>query len=180
MALSSWYYGAVEHVYENGLMNGTGGTLFEPSATTIRSMIVQILYNKEGSPAVSSSGTFSDVPSGKWFTNAVEWAASEKIVSGTGDSRFDPNSSITREQMAVILYNYAAYAGLDTSVRGDVSVFSDSGSIHSWAADAMSWAVGTGLLKGSENKLNPEGTASRAEVAQVLTNFDTIFEAVSN
>ncbi len=180
VALSSWYYGAVEHVYENGLMNGTGGTLFEPSATTIRSMIVQILYNKEGSPAVSSSGTFSDVPSGKWFTNAVEWAASEKIVSGTGDGRFDPNSSITREQMAVILYNYAAYAGLDTSVRGDVSVFSDSGSIHSWAADAMSWAVGTGLLKGNENKLNPEGTASRAEVAQVLTNFDTIFEAVSN
>ena len=177
---TDWFASNVQYVYDNGLMNGTGGTLFEPSATTIRSMIVQILYNKEGSPAVSSSGTFSDVPSGKWFTNAVEWAASEKIVSGTGDSRFDPNSSITREQMAVILYNYAAYAGLDTSVRGDVSVFSGSGSIHSWAADAMSWAVGTGLLKGNENKLNPEGTASRAEVAQVLTNFDTIFEAVSN
>ena len=80
----------------------------------------------------------------------------------------------------MILYNYAAYAGLDTSARGDVSVFTDSGSIHSWATHAMSWAVGTGLLKGNDSKLNPQGTASRAEVAQVLTNFDTIFEAASN
>ena len=175
VSLSAWYYDAVKYVYDNGLMQGTSSTVFAPTSTTTRSMIVQILYNKEGTPAVSYSGAFSDVADGKWFTSAVEWASSNGIVSGDGAGKFLPNDNITREQLAVILYQYAAYAGYDTSARGDTSTFADGSSIHSWAQEAMSWAVGTGLLQGNNNTLNPLGTATRAEVAQVLQNFDTIF-----
>ncbi len=175
VSLDAWYYDAVKYVYDNGLMQGTSSTVFAPTSTTTRSMIVQILYNKEGTPAVSYSGAFSDVADGKWFTSAVEWASSNGIVSGDGAGKFLPNDNITREQLAVILYQYAAYAGYDTSARGDTSTFTDGSSIHSWAQEAMSWAVGTGLLQGNNNTLNPLGTATRAEVAQVLQNFDTIF-----
>ena len=140
-------------------------------------MIVQILYNKEGKPDAAYSGAYTDVAEDKWYTPAVEWASGEGIVSGNGNGIFAPNDSVTREQMAIMLYNYAAYAGYDTSVRGDVSAFSDGAAVHDWAAEAMSWAVGVGVLRGSNDKLNPLGTATRAEVAQVLTNFETIFGA---
>ena len=173
----AWYYEAVEYVYENGLMQGTAPTVFQPSGTTTRAMIVQILYNKEGKPDAAYSGAYTDVAEDKWYTPAVEWASGEGIVSGNGNGTFAPNDSVTREQMAIMLYNYAAYAGYDTSARGDVSVFSDGASVHDWAAEAMSWAVGVGVLRGSNDKLNPLGTATRAEVAQVLTNFETIFGA---
>lgn len=177
VSLNAWYYDAVKYVYDNGLMSGTGNSLFSPAFTTTRNMIVQILYNKEGNPAVSYSGIFNDVPDGQWYTSAVEWAAGTKVVSGNGAGGFNPADNITREQLAVILYNYAAYAGYDTTTRGDTSTFTDAGKIHTWAADAMSWAVGTGVLKGSNNALNPLGTASRTEVAQVLMNFETIFSS---
>lgn len=177
VSLNAWYYDAVKYVYDNGLMSGTGNSLFSPAFTTTRNMIVQILYNKEGNPAVPYTGIFNDVPDGQWYTSAVEWAAGTKVVSGNGAGGFNPADNITREQLAVILYNYAAYAGYDTTARGDTSTFTDAGKIHSWAADAMSWAVGTGVLKGSNNALNPLGTASRAEVAQVLMNFETIFSS---
>ena len=173
----AWYYEAVEYVYENGLMQGTAPTVFQPGGTTTRAMIVQILYNKEGKPDAAYSGAYTDVAEDKWYTPAVEWASGEGIVSGNGNGTFAPNDSVTREQMAIMLYNYAAYAGYDTSIRGDVSVFSDGASVHDWAAEAMSWAVGVGVLRGSNDKLNPLGTATRAEVAQVLTNFETIFGA---
>lgn len=175
VSLGSWYYDAVEYVYEGGLMQGTSSTTFQPNVTTTRAMIVQILYNKEGKPASSYSGTFTDVTDGKWYTPAVEWAALQGIVTGNGNGTFNPNGNVTREQMAIMLYNYAVYAGYDTSVRGDTSAFSDSDQIHDWAADAMSWAVGMGVLKGSSGKLNPQSGATRAEIAQVLTNFETIF-----
>ena len=177
VAAGAWYYEAVEYVYENGLMQGTAPTVFQPSGTTTRAMIVQILYNKEGKPDAAYSGAYTDVAEDKWYTPAVEWASGEGIVSGNGNGTFAPNDSVTREQMAIMLYNYAAYAGYDTSVRGDVSAFSDGASVHDWAAEAMSWAVGVGVLRGSNDKLNPLGTATRAEVAQVLTNFETIFGA---
>lgn len=175
VSLGSWYYDAVEYVYEEGLMQGTSSTTFQPNITTTRAMIVQILYNKEGKPSSSYSGIFTDVADGKWYTPAVEWAASEGIVTGNGNGTFNPNGNVTREQMAIMLYNYAVYAGYDTSVRGDTSAFSDSDQIHDWAADAMSWAVGAGVLKGSSGKLNPQSGATRAEIAQVLMNFETIF-----
>ena len=179
VALNDWYYNAVKHVYDNGLMDGVGNGQFAPATTTTRSMLVQILYNKEGKPAAAYSGAFQDVPDGQWYTAAVEWAGKAKVVSGDGAGGFNPNGNLTREQTAVILYNYAALTGYDTSVRGDASAFADAGAISSWAADAMAWAVGTGLLKGSNNLLNPQGTASRAEIAQILTNFETIFDSTA-
>lgn len=170
----AWYYNAVKYVYENGLMKGTdtAGTVFSPKLNTTRSMVAQILYNKEGSPTSGYTGAFQDVPDGTWYTAAVEWAAAKNVVTGDGAGSFNPSLDISREQVAVILYNYAVYAGCDTSARGDVSAFTDASAIHSWARDAMSWAVGAGVLQGSSNMLNPLGTASRAEIAQMLQNFD--------
>ncbi len=170
----AWYFGAVKYVYDNNLMQGTNTGNFAPGANTTRAMIVQILYNKEGKPAVSPSGAFGDVPSGEWYEPAVEWAAANGVVSGNGAGSFLPGNEITREQMAIILFNYAAFAGFDTSVRGDLTAFADAADVDVWASDAMAWAVGMGLLRGSNQKLNPLGTASRAEIAQVLQNFDTL------
>ena len=180
VALGTWYYDAVKHVYDNGLMDGVGNALFEPTTTTTRSMLVQILYNKEGKPAAAYTGAFHDVPDGQWYTAAVEWANTAGVVSGDGAGGFTPGGKLTREQTAVILYNYAARAGYDTTSRGDTSAFSDAGSISPWAKDAMAWAVGAGLLQGSSNLLNPQGTASRAEIAQILTNYETIFSAAGS
>lgn len=170
----SWYYQAVQYVYDHDLMKGSSTTTFAPSAITTRATIVQILYNKEKTPAVNYSGSFDDVPGDQWYTSAVEWASGSGIVSGNGAGSFLPDNSITREQMAVILYHYAAHAGLDTSARGDLSSFTDASSVDSWAQEPMAWAVGAGLLKGSSGALNPLGTATRAEIAQVLQNFDSI------
>ena len=146
VALDVWYYDAVKYAYDNGLMDGVGNGLFAPATTTTRSMIVQILYNKEGKPESTYAGAFHDVPDGQWYTAAVEWAGNTNVVSGDGAGGFNPGGNLTREQVAVILYNYASHAGYDTSVRGDTSSFADAGSISFWAADAMSWAAGTWVL----------------------------------
>ncbi len=172
---NAWYFDAVKYNYEHGLMQGTTPTTFAPATNTSRSMIVQILYNKQGKPSSPYKGTFTDVKEGQWYAPAVEWAAKEGIVNGTGNGEFNPNGEVTREQMAMIFRNYAKYVGYDTSAHGDTSAFTDANLIHSWACESMSWAIGAGLLKGSGNNLNPLGTASRAEIAQVLTNFETIF-----
>ena len=172
---NAWYFDAVKYNYEHKLMQGTTATTFAPAINTSRSMVVQILYNKQGKPNSPYTGTFNDVSNGHWYMPAVEWAAKENIVSGTGNGAFNPNGEVTREQMAMIFYNYAKYVGYDTSARGDTSSFTDANLIHSWASEPMSWAISVGLLKGSGNNLNPLGTASRAEIAQVLMNFETIF-----
>lgn len=176
VAYDAWYYDAVRFVYDNALMNGMSETVFAPQRTTNRAMIVQILYNREGKPESAYTGVFDDVADGQWYTAAVEWAAANGIVNGVGNGRFDPLGEITREQMAIILHNYASWVGYDTSVRGDVSLFSDADSIHNWAAEEMAWAVGIGLLQGNNNALTPLGSATRAQIAQVLINFETIFK----
>ena len=173
--LNAWYYNAVQYVYDNDLMNGTDPTRFSPSLTTTRAMLVQVLYNKEGRPAVDYAGTFTDVPETQWYAPAVEWAYREGIANGTGNGKFSPNAAITREQLAVMLYHYAVYAGsTDTTTRGDTAAFTDAADIHSWASDAVEWAVGVGVLKGNSNLLRPRDTATRAEIAQVLQNFSTL------
>ena len=107
---SAWYYDAVEFVYERGMMAGTGNNQFSPNVTTTRAMIVTILYRLENQPAAGSS-SFTDVPAGQWYTNAVTWAAANGIVGGYGNGRFGPNDTITRVQMAVILYRYEKFKG---------------------------------------------------------------------
>ena len=176
VAESAWYYDAVVYVYENGMMTGTNdGTTFSPAMNLTRGMMAQVLYNIEKGTA-GTAGTFTDVAAGAWYADAVNWAASKGIVGGYGDGTFGPEDSITREQMAVLLYNYAKYKGYDMTATADLTSFSDDEKVSDWAEYAMQWAVAEKLIQGSNNALNPLGTASRAEVAQILMNFGTIVE----
>ena len=171
VAESAWYYDAVVYVYENGMMTGTNdGTTFSPAMNLTRGMMAQVLYNIEQGTA-GTAGTFTDVAAGAWYADAVNWAASKGIVNGYGDGTFGPEDSITREQMAVLLYNYAKYKGYDMTATTDLTAFSDDEQVSDWAEYAMQWAVAEKLIQGSNNALNPLGTASRAEVAQILANF---------
>ncbi|NLK87200.1 MAG: S-layer homology domain-containing protein [Clostridiaceae bacterium] len=167
---SDWFYDAVRFVSEKGLMTGTGDTAFSPQANTTRGMIVTILYRLEGAPAASAN-SFSDVAAGKYYTNAVAWAAENKIVGGYGNGKFGPEDAITREQMSVILKNYAKYKGYDVSGSTDLSKYTDGGSVSVWAKDAVSWTTAVGLIQGDGEKLTPSGNAVRCQVAAILQRF---------
>lgn len=172
VAEGAWYFDSVKYVHSEGMMVGTSATKFSPDATTTRGMVVTILYRLEGEPAVSGKSTFADVVGTAWYANAVEWAAKNKIVDGYGNGKFGPEDVITREQMVAILYRYAAFKGLDMTKTADLSKFTDSGKISSWAKPALSWANAEGLISGkSGDVLDPLGTATRAEVATILRNF---------
>lgn len=168
---SDWFYDAVAYVYDNSLMTGTSATTFSPNATTTRGMIVTILHRLEGSPAAEASG-FADVESGAWYQEAVDWAAANGIVNGTSQTTFAPTSPITREQMAAILYRYAAYKGYDVSQLADLNRFSDSSAVSTYAADALAWSNAAGLITGvTDTSLSPQGSAVRAQAATILMRF---------
>lgn len=169
---TAWYYDAVKYVVENGLMSGTDTYTFEPNTTLSRGMIAQMLYALEGKPNVSAAGYFNDVPVNAWFAKAAAWAQSKGIITGYDNGNFGSNDPLTREQLALILYNYAKTKGYGTSAAGKLSQFVDGSSTSVWAQEGMTWAVGAGLLSGRDgNMLCPTGTATRAEVAQIMMNF---------
>ena len=171
VAPDAWYTDAVQYAYDHGLMTGTSATTFAPDATTTRAMIVSILARQENVTSAEDAG-FTDVDENDWFATAVNWAAREGIVAGFEDESFRPNEAITREQLAAILCNYSAWKGKDTSARADLDEYTDAISISSWATDTMSWAVAEQLLAGvTENTLEPQGAATRAQVAAVLQRF---------
>lgn len=168
---NDWFYGAVQYVYDNDMMNGVSDTSFAPNSNLTRAMMAAVLYNLEDQPTQADS-TFTDVVEGSWYADAVNWAAANDIVSGYGDGIFGPNDNITREQMAAILYRYAEYKGYDVSAVGDLSQFNDADNVSEWANEVMSWAVGAGLINGmGDGSVAPQGTATRAQVATVLMNF---------
>lgn len=168
---TDWYYEAAKYVYDEGMMSGTADDLFSPNISTTRGMIVTILYRLEKEPTVSNS-SFSDVSENAYYAKAVAWAATENIVGGYGDGKFGPEDPITREQLAAILYRYAQYKGTNNSNTADLSVFTDAASISEYAEDAMRFAVGNGIMNGNgDGTINPTGTATRAEAAQMLMNF---------
>lgn len=171
VAPGSWYYDAVSYAYTNKLMSGVGGGRFNPGGSTSRGMIVTILYQLEGKPAVSGDIHFSDVPKGKWYSNAVSWANQNRIVAGYDDGSFRPDDSISRQQLALILYRYAQFKGYDTSAVGDLDRFPDRGQLAAYAEKGMSWAVGEKLISGSNGKLLPKGGATRAQLATILRAF---------
>ena len=172
VAEDDWYYDAVAYVAENGIMSGTDGSRFSPNGTLTRAMLSQILYAMEDKPAVSGAATFSDVAAGAWYADAVNWTAAQGIVAGMGENSFAPDASVTREQLSLILYGYARYKGYDTSASVSLSGYADRDSVAVWAADSMGWAVSEGLISGRPGGyLDPAGTATRAEVAQILMNF---------
>ncbi len=171
---SQWYHEAVDFVLNNGTMKGTGGNTFEPETQVSRAMIVQMLYNMEGTPAVTGTGSFTDVSADDWFASAVQWASSQNIVSGMGDGTFQPNSPVTREQTAVILQKYAAMKGI-TGNTESLDRFADGASVSDWAQDAVKWCIGSSVLNGmGDGTLQPQGVTTRAQMAQVFLNLSSV------
>ena len=167
VAEGAWYAEAVEFASSHDLFKGVGDDKFAPAAPMTRAMLATVLYRLEDA-AATGTNPFDDVADGTWYTDAVTWANEEGIVMGTGKG-FDPNANITREQIATMLYRYAKYLGLDVGGSAALDQFSDGGETASWAKDAMQWAVSAGLFEGSANgRLNPQGDATRAEVAALL------------
>ena len=136
-------------------------------------MAAQLFYNLEGKPTVTGDSAFTDVTSGHWAVDAITWAAQNDIVAGIGGNLYDPDSNVTREQFAQMLYNYAQYKGYDLTANGDLTQFPDAGSISGWAETALSWANGNGLINGHENgTIDPKGSTIRAQAASIMANFD--------
>ena len=168
VAEGAWYYDAVAYASQNGLMNGVSADSFAPDATTSRGMIVTILYRLEDSPSAAQAD-FADVAAGAYYAGAVAWASANGIVTGYGDGTFGPDTAITREQLAAILYRYAQYLGLEVSQTADLTGYGDAADISEWAQQAFAWAVREGLISGMDDgTLAPQGTATRAQVATIL------------
>ena len=168
VAEGAWYYDAVAYASQNGLMNGVSADSFAPDATTSRGMIVTILYRLEDSPSAAQAD-FADVAAGAYYAGAVAWASANGIVTGYGDGTFGPDTAITREQLAAILYRYAQYLGLEVSQTADLTGYGDAADISEWAQQAFAWAVREGLISGMDDgTLAPRGTATRAQVATIL------------
>lgn len=171
VSTGSWYYDAVQYVYDAGLMSGTGSYVFSPGGATTRGMIVTILYRLEGSP-VCGSASSPDVSSGKYYAQAVAWAAENGIVSGYSASCFGPENAITREQLAAILYRYAAYKGYDVSDPASLTGYADNNLVAGYAKTPVAWAVQAGIISGTgANRLSPSAGAARAQVAAMLMRF---------
>lgn len=168
----SWYYDDVAYVYDTGLMTGLTVTAFGPNLSTTRGMIVTILWRMENEPAAKHGCPFADVRRGSYYEQAIAWASENGIVTGFDASTFAPDRAITREQLAAILFRFAAYRGMDAvTLRENLSSFQDQAAISAYAVSALNWAVGEGLMQGTGDKLKPTGSATRAQVAAMLRRF---------
>ena len=167
-----WFYNDAMFVYKNGLMLGTSKTLFSPHGTVTRGMMATILWRMEGSLAPKGENSFTDVEAGRWYADAITWAAENGIFAGYSMDKFGPDDPITREQLTAIFYRYADYKGYKLTITGNLDKFEDADKITDYAKTVMQWAVGNGLIKGkSENLLDPQGTATRAEISAMLHRF---------
>ena len=168
----SWYHDGVHWALENSVMSGCGGGKFAPNDATTRGQIVQMLWSMEGKPVVGDAITFKDVPAKTWYTEAVRWAAAEKVVAGYSAETFGPDDPLTREQFATILYRYALYKGLDGGAYDGLIQFVDAGEVGQWARKSLSWAAGVGIISGTGNgTLNPKMPATRTQVATMLMRY---------
>ncbi len=165
-----WFCPYVKYVYDNGLFAGTSETTFEPNTAMTRGMFVTVLWAREGKPAAKDS-TFKDLKA-DWYKTAVNWAAANGIIGGYDAEHFGPDDYVTRQQMAAIMYQYAKYKGYDTEANGSLDQFKDASSVASYAETAMKWAVGHKIIAGTGNGLEPDGNATRAQVAVVLQAFN--------
>lgn len=171
--ITQWYHEGIDYVLLAGLFKGTSATTFEPHSAMTRAMLVTVLHRLEGNPAATTGNSFTDVASGNWYTDAVAWANAKGIVKGYDSDTFGTNDFITREQLATILYRYAQYKGYDVSVGEDTNILSyvDAGNISEYAIPAIQWACGAGVMQGDGAKLDPQGSATRAQVAAMLMRF---------
>ena len=166
---SDWFYEDVMFVFTNGLMVGTGDTTFSPEISTSRAMIAVTLWRMEGEPAAKGANPFTDVENGAWYTEAITWANENGIAEGYGNGCFQPETPVTREQLAAFFYRYAEYKGYDITITGSLDRFNDKDNVSDWAKEAMAWAVGYGLIGGKDNNmLDPQGEATRAEFATIF------------
>ncbi len=171
----NWAHPGIDFVLTHDLFNGTSQTTFSPAMTMSRGMMVTVLYSLAGRPEPEGENVFTDVKPGKFYEKPVIWASENGIVSGIGEGLFDPNGDITREQMALIMYRFAEYAGLDMDISADIDGYPDVGRVHGYALTAMRWAVGVGILSGTkvddEVLLDPRSNATRAQVARLFMSF---------
>lgn len=169
---SDWFYEDVMFVLANDLMIGTGDTTFSPEISTSRAMIAVTLWRMEGEPAAKGANPYTDVENGAWYTEAITWANENGIAEGYGNDSFQPETPVTREQLAAFFYRYAEYKGYDITITGSLDRFNDKDNVSEWAKDTMAWAVGYGLIGGKDNNmLDPQGEATRAEFAAMLQRF---------
>ena len=168
-----WSYSDIAYAVEKGFLKGVGGGRFAPEEACTRAMVVTVLYRAEGEPQVTARSPFTDVPSGEWYYDAVRWAQMKGVVKGTSATTFDPDDKVTREQLATILYRYAAYKKYLLIPGADLTKYIDRNDISSYAMPAIGWAVEIGLIKGVTNKtVDPGGSATREQFAAIIGRFD--------
>lgn len=171
VAQNAWYAEAVQYALKNNLMNGVSGTEFEPGTNTTRAMVCTIFWNMEKKPVMKGNSTFADINNNSWYAESVIWAAQNGVAKGVSDNTFSPDAKVTREQLAQFLYAYAKFKGYDVAKMNDLSSYKDKPS--TWAEEAVKWAVGNGIMNGKGNgALDPKGTATRAEIAQMIMKFN--------
>ncbi len=179
---SRWSYEAIKYAVKNSYMNGVGGGKFDPAGLMTRGMVVTVLYRMNGSPVVEFENVFTDVKAGKYYSDAVLWAKNNEIVNGVSEGKFDPDGKITREQLATMLYRYAGFRNYGTSATGDLSAFPDGDKAHSYAKDALVWAMSYGLIvgvkSGDKDLLDPRGNATREQFATIIYRFCNAFAPV--
>ncbi len=174
MSVTDWYFAAASHVVSEGLLETTEDGRFAPAQPMTRAMLVKALYRLAGAPAVTASPLFTDVPVEADYAQAVAWAYEAGVAGGKTATTFDPDGSVTREQLAAMLYRYVQRDG-GTAGKGSLSGFSDAKSVSLWAVDAVGWAVENKLISGiKDGTILPRGTATRAQAAQILTRFEGI------
>lgn len=167
----AWYCDAVEYALDKGILSGTGEDTFSPDNPVTRAQLAQILWRLGGAKSAADAG-YADVPPDAWCYQAVSWCSQADLISGQGPDTFAPNASLTREQLALILYQYAGYAGKRPDSRRDLTIFQDNTRISPWAREAMEWAVSLGLVSGySDNTLRPANGITRAELAAVMQRY---------
>jgi hypothetical protein len=177
---TDWYFDAVCYAYDNGLFKGTEDDIFSPDVIMTRAMFVTVLHRlnesrkRQGASSLPGADgkLFTDVPNGWWYTDAVLWATANGMITGYDDGTFRPDAALTREQMAAIIYRYASYEGLNTaSGSGLYDTLPDTGDVSDYAVPAMRWVVSRGVINGSDGKLMPRSSATRAQVAQIFMNY---------
>ena len=172
---SDWFYDDVRFANQSGLFNGVEKDLFAPEEPMTRGMLVTVLWRLDGETAPKTATTFTDVDANAYYADAVAWAAESGVVNGIGGNKFDPEGNVTREQIAAILFRYAAFKGVDTAARADLTAFPDAEKTSAYAHDALSWAVAAELVKGTKEGstiyLDPQGSATRAQVAAILSRY---------
>ena len=169
---NAWYFRSIRFAYANGLMIGTGPEQFSPNTNLSRAMMVTLLWRMEGMPAVTNTSSFHDVADGRWYSEAIAWAKQSHIINGHGDGTFAPQENMTREQLALIFKNFSSFNGTHVFADTFASEFADADSISPWALNAMMWANTNGLISGrTMSTLVPDGTATRAEVAEIIQRF---------